>query len=146
MKWVLIVIGLLVLASIAGIFLVRTASHDLSRWHVDPATVTEVETRNQFLGAHTYDATPAAIAAAVERSLGGEVLAGSYDKGWVTVVVRSPLVGFPDYVSVRIFEDTDGTMIRLFSRSRYGYSDLGANRSRFEQVLTDVKAALAAGS
>ncbi|MEL6267324.1 MAG: DUF1499 domain-containing protein, partial [Pseudomonadota bacterium] len=60
-----------------------------------------------------------------------EVVAGSAAEGFVTYVQTSRIVGFPDYVSARTVEGG----IAVWSRSRYGYSDLGVNRARVEDWL-----------
>jgi len=53
-----------------------------------------------------------------------------------TYVVRSFIMGFPDFLSIKIEEDTPTTStIKLFSRSKFGYSDLGVNRKRIQGLL-----------
>lgn len=95
MKWVLIaVIALLVI----GAAWVRLAGHDSARWHVDPATVTNIQERNQHLDAQLFDAEPQKVAAALNDAIGGEVIAGDVKDGFATWVVRTSLVGYPDYV------------------------------------------------
>jgi uncharacterized protein (DUF1499 family) len=45
-------------------------------------------------------------------------------------------MGFPDYVSVRFLDLGDGeTGVAVYSRARYGQSDLGVNRARVENWL-----------
>jgi uncharacterized protein (DUF1499 family) len=58
-------------------------------------------------------------------------------------VARSALLNFPDLVTVAIQPDgaASSTMI-LYSRSVYGYSDLGANRARVEAWLNALQARL----
>lgn len=54
----------------------------------------------------------------------------------VEIVVRTPLVRWPDRVSARAFaSDAAGSVIAVFSRSKYGSSDLGANKARVERWL-----------
>ncbi len=54
------------------------------------------------------------------------------------VVERTKLIGFPDVITVR-FVSVDGgkSSIAIYSRSVYGYSDLGVNRDRIERWLSD---------
>jgi uncharacterized protein (DUF1499 family) len=64
-----------------------------------------------------------------------EVVAGSPQEGHVTYVQRSLVFGFPDYISVRAMETEGGTALAVFSRARFGHSDLGVNRERVERWL-----------
>jgi len=138
-KWLLIIICALVVLAIAGSVYVRSAGHDPARWHVDPATVTDVNESNEYLASETFAASPQAVAGALKDALGGEVLAGNLSDGWATIVVRSALIGYPDYVSARISPAGDGSQVTLYSRSRYGLSDLGANKTRVEKVFATLK-------
>lgn len=145
MKWILIALGLLTVLAVVGIIVVRTASHDPARWHVDPLTVSEIDPLNQYLASSAITGDVETISAMLPDLLGGDVLDGSYESGFVTVVVRTALIGFPDYVSVRIAErDADSSDVTLFSRSRYGKSDLGANKARVEEILSALRAAVTA--
>ena len=139
MRWLLVLLIVLVIAAIAGVIYVRTAAHDPARWHIDPATVTEVNTDNEFLDSRIIAGSPDAIASTLLSELDGEVLAGDLAKDWSTFVVRTPLIGYPDYVSVRMTPAADGTRVTLFSRSRFGKSDLGANKARVQRVFEALK-------
>jgi hypothetical protein len=58
-----------------------------------------------------------------------------------TYVQRTALVGFPDVITVE-FVDLDGgqSSLIVYSRSQYGYSDIGANRRRVLAWIADVGA------
>ena len=56
-------------------------------------------------------------------------------------IARTALWGFPDYVSVRVVEAEGGARYAIWSRSRFGSSDLGANAAR----LADWRGRIAAG-
>jgi len=147
MKWMLRAFGLFAVLLFVGTLYVRLAPSDPAQWHVDPATVTDVNLDNQYLEKTTVPGEVSAVAASLSKILGGEVVSGSFEAGFVTVVVRTPLYGYPDYVSVRIAEAGTGTSdVTLFSRSRFGKLDLGANKARVERVLSELRAALAADS
>jgi uncharacterized protein (DUF1499 family) len=48
----------------------------------------------------------------------------------------TPLVGFPDTITVRFLELPGGqSTLAIYSRSHYGYSDLGANKKRIDSWL-----------
>jgi uncharacterized protein (DUF1499 family) len=61
-------------------------------------------------------------------------------------VVRSALLNFPDIVAAELVPGpapgTSGAGLFLYSRSLFGYSDLGVNRKRVEAWLAALDAAL----
>lgn len=57
----------------------------------------------------------------------------------------TPLVNFPDTVTVRFLPLGDGrSTLAIYSRSHYGQSDLGANRKRIKRWLASLEERLAA--
>ena len=52
-----------------------------------------------------------------------------------TYVQTSALLAFPDYISVKAVPVGDGAGLVIWSRSRFGKSDLGVNRERIEEWL-----------
>ena len=52
-----------------------------------------------------------------------------------TFVAVTPLLRFKDDVDVRFLAVDGGASLAIYSRSRVGYSDLGANRKRVEAWL-----------
>lgn len=63
------------------------------------------------------------------------LIAGSPAEGRMTFVQRSALWGFPDVITVETFATPQGASLRLWSRARFGYSDMGVNRARAERWL-----------
>ncbi len=57
-------------------------------------------------------------------------------------VVRSALFRFPDVVAAELQPGPDGAGLFLYSRSLFGWSDLGVNRRRVEAWLAALMAAL----
>lgn len=76
--------------------------------------------------------TMAAIVAAIERYGGGTIKSKS--DTYLYVVFTTPLMRFND--DAEFWLDTDQKLVHFRSASRVGYSDMGLNRRRFEQ-LTD---------
>lgn len=55
-------------------------------------------------------------------------------------VQRSRLLRFPDYVSVRFIPlSENASTLAIFSRSKYGYSDLGVNKKRTQHWLKQLE-------
>lgn len=121
----------LVVAAVAGLAWVRLAPHDPARWHVHPKGVAVAE-RNMHWQTQRFDGLSVEAAREAVRAVAGargaEPLAE--DDDLLTYVERTPLVGYPDYVTATLEPVEGGTLVGLLSRSRFGYSDLGANEAR----------------
>lgn len=53
-----------------------------------------------------------------------------------TYVQRSFLFRFPDYITVKFYAlGADKSTLAILSRSKYGYSDFGVNKSRVNRLL-----------
>jgi hypothetical protein len=142
--------ALLLLAAIVGTLgvaaYVRSVSSDPARWHVDPLDGTRTGSPNDFLllppdmpggdaVSPVFPVPPEALAARVSTLAAAEprldLLAGQIQAGFATFVVRSRLIGWPDYVSVRIVPAGEGgSALAVWSRARFGYSDMGVNEAR----------------
>jgi uncharacterized protein (DUF1499 family) len=60
-------------------------------------------------------------------------------------VQRSRLFGFPDTITVRFIPlANDPSTLAIYSRSHYGYADLGVNRRRITAWLSDLDTSLQA--
>lgn len=62
-------------------------------------------------------------------------------RGLIHFIATSRLMRFKDDVNVLILPDEardKGTRLAIYSRSRVGHSDLGANRKRVVQMLTNL--------
>ena len=76
----------------------------------------------------------ARFAAVAEASPRVRLLAGSVEEGRMTWVARSALWGFPDYVTA----EAGPKGLEVWSRLRFGRSDLGVNRARLEDWLAQL--------
>ncbi|WP_439139700.1 DUF1499 domain-containing protein [Roseicyclus sp.] len=137
MRMLLILSIILVLAVLAGAVWFRVVPMPAAQWHVEPARVIPPSSPNFALrvgaDAPVFTQSPAVIAEILSRiadDAGAKPIAGSPAEGHVSYVLRSALMGFPDVVSIRIIPEGAGTRVEIFSRSRYGYSDLGVNAAR----------------
>lgn len=137
---------------------IRRVSDDPAAWHLDPLTAATPTTPNSYrvappsertdrdADAPSFSAPVDDLAQAFDAvALGDdrvEVLAGSADDGFVTYVQRSAFFAFPDYISVRFIETEKGSTLAVFSRSRFGRSDLGVNKKRVTRWLAQVASAI----
>lgn len=156
MKFLLWGFGLCAVALIALAMAMRFITHDANTWHVDPTTAARTGKPNDFLIATEglTNAAPdapgpaAAISstellflfdAVVRNTSRVEVIGGGIDEGMVTYVQTSQIFGFPDYISVKSIELEDGMSgLVIWSRSRIGYSDMGANRTRVTSWISQL--------
>lgn len=140
---------------IIGALYVRaiTASHNPDEWHVDPFAVVRPVSPNTYYVApqSMVEATvdreapiytaPAAIMAQafddyVKTQPNITALAGTPSEGWLTYVQRTPVMKMPDYITVKFIDFEDGgSTLAIYSRSRYGYGDMGVNKARIELWL-----------
>lgn len=155
-------LGAAVLLSAASAYaVINLAADDPARWNLDPAEATRTGRPNDFLAAPPgvtraradidtgiYPVAPAALLerfAEVARAQPRvEQLDAAPDAppiaGVLTFIQRSPIVGFPDYISVKAVPVDSGPVesgsaLIVYSRSRYGYGDFGVNRARVEAWL-----------
>lgn len=146
----------IILALVVALVLwVRFAQNDSARWHVDPAVVTKTAKPNQFLmrdggdaPAEMFDLPPEQLAAAFHEVAVAQprvtVLAEDASDFWITYEQRSKLMGYPDFISVRITPVAGGkSAVQIYSRSRFGKSDLGVNKARVTHWLGLLRAAVA---
>lgn len=126
---------LVVLALIAP----RMMPDDPARWHVDPRTATLSEKPNNHRVAIDLPLSPTEALAAFDALAMAAPrvsrLVQDEAAGRVTYVQRSAVFGFPDYISVSVEGNGTGSTLTVYSRSRFGYSDLGVNKARIERWL-----------
>ena len=115
--------AVIVVLSILGLAYVRLAPSDPARWHVDPTLAADPGNRGVLRRDPVAIADFDRIARAWPRV---EVLAGSVAEGHITYVVRSAVLGFPDYITAK----QDGADLVVLSRLRFGLADMGVNRAR----------------
>ena len=140
---------------VIGAFYVRavTASHDPAEWHIDPITVVRPPSPNTYLvapqslveaqvdlEAPVYIAPAATMAQAFNEYVLTQPNAlpveGRVESLWLTFVQRTPTLKMPDYISVKFIELEGGkSTIAIYSRSRFGYGDMGVNKARITAWL-----------
>lgn len=125
--WIWIILALVGV----GVAYIQLAPSDPARWHLD---VTPDQDKDLAEGCvRVVDGDLAALDAVIRKS-GAKVLTGSVEDGHITYIARTRIAGFPDYVTV---QHVDGRL-RIFSRLRFGQSDLGVNKRRVEGWLSQL--------
>lgn len=147
--WLAGILAIVLIGVAAGL---RVTGHDPAVWHVDPTQTERTGRDNDFLAAPAGTTVaetdevlaPKAIAprdllflfdSIARNAPRTKVIGGSVEDLHITYMQRSPLFAFPDYVSVKAVESAEGAALVIWSRSRFGYSDLGVNRERIEGWL-----------
>ncbi|MEM8570914.1 MAG: DUF1499 domain-containing protein [Pseudomonadota bacterium] len=146
-------IGLVLAGVIALALFFRLVSDDPLIWHVDPREAPSTGKPNEFrmhpdavaqpsrvAPSPEFPVTPSALALALDAVALSEPrtkrIAGNPSDLAMTYVQRSAVMGFPDYISVQVLPGgADTASIAVFSRSRFGYSDMGVNEARIELWL-----------
>lgn len=121
---------------VVGMGYIRLAPSDPVRWHAAPNVTSDANMRHGVKRLVT--AGPDALGqldAIIRATPRTRVLAGSVEEGMVTYITRTQVMGFPDYTTVQ----SDGDAIKLYARLRFGRSDLGVNRNRVDQWLTQLE-------
>ncbi len=127
-----VLLGLVLLAAVAGALYIRLAPSDPARWHRMPDSFTPGDAPGQAMRrVEAGEDGLARLHRIVMDTPRTTVLAGSVADGMITYVTRSAVMGFPDYTTVR---RTDG-QIELYGRLRFGRSDLGVNAARLDRWL-----------
>ncbi|MEM7060762.1 MAG: DUF1499 domain-containing protein [Pseudomonadota bacterium] len=133
----------------------RNTTDDAAKWHVDPAIAERTGRPNDYLvapagaAASTPDREPSVhllppeellflFDAVARPSRNVDVIAGGVKDRHITYVQRTTVLGFPDYISVKAIEVDGGSALIIWSRSRYGYSDLGVNKKRIDAWLAQI--------
>lgn len=153
MKRILLwIVAFAVVLTIAAAVYFRTTSDDPAVWHVDPVTAERTGNPNEYIVApqglrddadrvaKVHSGEPKDLLFQFDSVAGpsSTKLAGSLDELHVTYVNRTLLMGYPDYISVKAVETEGGSALVIYSRSRFGKSDFGVNKSRIDTWLAQM--------
>ncbi len=134
--WFLYLVLIVALAFIGFAAWVRFAPSDPAVWHVDPVTAPMPSSPNAARVERLVAMPVDQVATYIEtraRTEGATLLAGDVLFG--TWIARTALMRYPDYVSIRLTAEGEGTRIVALSRARFGYSDRGVNAARLGRWL-----------
>ena len=136
MKGLLPIIGPVLIFAFVGLMAyIRLAPSDPARWHVMPDQVQDETLPGGAMRVIPGDEERfAELAAIMEATPRTQHLAGTVEEGMVTYITRSLVFGFPDYTTARL----QGDQIEIYSRLRFGQSDMGVNAARLESWLAQL--------
>ncbi|MCF2872635.1 DUF1499 domain-containing protein [Octadecabacter sp. G9-8] len=128
---------------------VRVAPTDVAFWH-DPKLPVMGPGDYPAAGAHVAQrplvgdgrAELAALDQIIRATPRTRVLAGSVADEKITYVTQTRWMGFPDYTTVTLAQllTTEMSTVQIYSRLRFGKADLGVNRARIENWLSQWQA------
>ncbi|KPU84622.1 hypothetical protein JI58_02665 [Marinosulfonomonas sp. PRT-SC04] len=132
---------LLIVAS--GLIYIRIAPHNIVAVHVVPDSGSVLDQPMVKPGSALFSKRFQAPSAAIldrlnEVALASKrtrILAGSVEEGMITYVTRSLVFGFPDYTTVHVVANDQGSRVTIYGRLRFGESDFGVNRTRISAWL-----------
>lgn len=134
-------VAALIFVAIAGY--IRFAADSAHIWHLDPEHATRTGKPNDFVVAPeggdmvspVYNMSPEALMARFRKVAMAQprvTILGERD-GFATFVQRSRIMAYPDYISVKAVKAVKapgGAQLHVYSRARYGFSDMGVNKAR----------------
>ncbi|GAA6175172.1 DUF1499 domain-containing protein [Sulfitobacter pacificus] len=130
---------------VAALAYVRLAPVDPQDWHKQayPSGMGERPGAKSFVWREPVEGDGAAkfrqLAKIISAAPRSTLVAGSVEAGQMTFVTRTPMIGFPDYTTIGIYqglvEDGDIRYLEVYGRSRFGRSDLGVNGKRIKGWL-----------
>lgn len=147
MNTILLTLATVVAIALAGLAYIRLAPTDPLAWHVDPVAAADPGRTGVRLVPPDSPEFPVAprlliaefdeVASSAPRT---KRIAGSLGDGHVTYETRTRWIGFPDYLSVRVLPTQTGATLAILSRQRFGSSDLGVNKARLDNWLSQLDA------
>mgnify|MGYP001793304247 CR=1 FL=1 len=147
-------LGLAALTAVAAAVYFRVVPDDPGVWHVDPEIAERTGRANDYVVAPDtlttiasnraspiFEVPPRELMFLFDSIAMGSAkrIAGSVDDMHVTYVQRSLVLGYPDYISAKSVEVKGGSALIIYSRSRFGYSDMGVNQARIDRWLAQIK-------
>ncbi len=144
-------IAIVLIVAVALLVYVRLAPSHIEYWHQDPETVKSTGRPNDYRLAGEasiiFDVKQMKLSQIVMDYAGQqyrtELLANTDDGQLFTFIQRSKLIAYPDYITIKIAPQGDGSQLSVFSRSRFGYRDFGVNKLRVDTWVDGIRGLVA---
>lgn len=139
---------LIVFVAVLGMAYIRLAPSDQTVWHTDPETTQSTGKPNDYRlvgdASQVYNIAASELANLVDDFIQNQPrvirLAGQVDELLITYVQRTPIMGYPDYITIKIIQQgASQSKLAIFSRSRFGHSDFGVNKRRIVEWVTAIQ-------
>ncbi len=139
----------MVLAAVLVLAYIRFIPTNVPVVHNDPATAQLTGRPNSYrlIGdiAPVFELPAAELAKLVDSFAISQPrvmrIAGSAGDMMITYVQRSLVMGYPDYITIKVISLGNGqSKLEVFSRSRFGHSDLGVNKRRIDNWILALRA------
>ena len=138
-----------IIAALGLLAYIRLAPSDPAVWHLSPDTAAEVGQGScldaivtQTNGARVAclsSETPEALLSRLDQTALATPrtsrLAGTPQTGRVTWIIRTALMGFPDYTTAEATLTTTGSRLDIYARQRFGGADFVVNTARLKAWL-----------
>ncbi|MEM9709106.1 MAG: DUF1499 domain-containing protein [Pseudomonadota bacterium] len=142
-------LGLLTIGA-AGLAFIRLAPNDPLRVHLDPMrdgasgpNSLALRPPDAPVYPHPPDKVFAVLDGIIRATDGVRAVAEGPEPNHASYVARTPILGFPDWVSIRVVGVEGGAAVAVYARARFGVSDLGVNKARIDGWLSELESALA---
>ncbi|AXX99766.1 DUF1499 domain-containing protein [Profundibacter amoris] len=144
---------LLLMVALSGLVYIRLAPDDVALVHVAPPSGATPDSpvigQGSALFVADFNADPEQMWQMLQQVIQStprtKYLAGSVKEGMITFVTRSLVFGFPDYTTITVTQNEQGSRVTLFGRLRYGRSDFGVNAKRLRGWVKTLEALDQAG-
>jgi uncharacterized protein (DUF1499 family) len=135
--------GVILLIVVAAWGYFKFSSVDPIKFHVDPATAATPSRPGFYRETVTLEASAKDVAVQLDTIILSTPhtthLAGDLTRDYASYVTRSAVWGFADIASIRITPTGDeSSELTIFSRLRHGYSDVGVNKTRVKNWLSQL--------
>lgn len=139
---------IILLLILAVLVYIRLAPSPIEKWHGDPEELAATNKPNSYrLSAEKSvefavgaDKLAVLLNDVAHDFSAATVLAQDADARITTYIARTKLMGYPDYISTKITAiDDSHAKLAIYSRSRFGRSDLGVNKKRVQAWLAALK-------
>lgn len=126
---------------------IRSWPVDSEPFHEDPAISDGRRSEVRLIGREaprfsgTADEVLTTFTRIATREWGVSLVQGDAEEGMVTLVTRSRLVGFRDYVTAKVVDEAGEAKLALFARPRMNVYDWGVNKKRLDRWLAKMEQA-----
>ncbi len=147
-KFVTNTLVLVLLIGVSGLVYIRLAPDDILALHTTPPAGavpgSPVTLPGGYLLEENSELPPEKLLqrlhSVILQTPRTKLIAGMPSEGMATYVTRSLVFGFPDYTTIRVAPEGDGSRFQIYARLRYGRSDFGVNRERVTGWLRTLEA------